>query len=565
MRQNIRSIGILAATFLLALFVRPAAAQLKYLPMTAKVVTICASGCRYTSLNAACAANTSTAASPITYMIGPGVFSGTQASCSGEDYATIRGSGQASTIFTATGITSENGDLELGTSSNITVEDIWFKNCHRCIVHEPANTNAGTITIRRNRFTTERVNLDEDCVWYDQPGSGTEYHFEYNHCNSGSDGFTLNGRGNGVRVYGVGNTFTHDGTVTSPGFMNAWSFEGTPCLFDSTGDTIDMAANGTGSVQGISYSAIDDVNGCTAGKANIVGLNARVRQTAVSGATFGFGITVEPAATKLAQLNCVGCNVFVDNDSASGNAIGHKNNASGSVSNIVGGNFQSETAGSKTDFSTGSGTTNLYGVAYGNDAGTADIVAGDIKNFTSSKATFTAQALFSTASVGATAIKIDQTDAVTDRTSPYLRICNGGASEECCNTYVSDNGDWEMTCSSNQIFDARFGPDLMEAYFTRWAIFKQNASLELGNSTAGDNFLCTKYRAGTDATQCFNDDADRMDFAGATQTRFATKASPPASCVIGDFYIDTSGAACFCTVAGTPGTWENAVTTGTCV
>jgi hypothetical protein len=36
----------------------------------------------------------------------------------------------------------------------------------------------------------------------------------------------------------------------------------------------------------------------------------------------------------------------------------------------------------------------------------------------------------------------------------------------------------------------------------------------------------------------------------------------PATCATGDIYVDTSGAACFCTSADT---WENAVATGTCI
>src|SRR3990167_6596446 len=73
-----------------------ALAQLTYLPMTKKVVTVCASGCRYTTLNAACAAQTSTAANPIEYRIGPGAYTG-KATCSGEDWATFHGSGASST------------------------------------------------------------------------------------------------------------------------------------------------------------------------------------------------------------------------------------------------------------------------------------------------------------------------------------------------------------------------------------------------------------------------------------------------------------------------------------
>ena len=41
-------------------------------------------------------------------------------------------------------------------------------------------------------------------------------------------------------------------------------------------------------------------------------------------------------------------------------------------------------------------------------------------------------------------------------------------------------------------------------------------------------------------------------------------ASPPASCIQGDHYFDTSGGDCTCTVTGTPGTWTNNNGVGNC-
>lgn len=46
--------------------------------------------------------------------------------------------------------------------------------------------------------------------------------------------------------------------------------------------------------------------------------------------------------------------------------------------------------------------------------------------------------------------------------------------------------------------------------------------------------------------------------------RTSPLASPPASCLQGDHYFDTSGADCTCTTAGTPGTWTNNNGVGSC-
>jgi len=50
--------------------------------------------------------------------------------------------------------------------------------------------------------------------------------------------------------------------------------------------------------------------------------------------------------------------------------------------------------------------------------------------------------------------------------------------------------------------------------------------------------------------------------AGAVVFTFHTEAAAPATCAIGDFYIDTSGAYCACSATNT---WSNMHATGSCV
>lgn len=53
----------------------------------------------------------------------------------------------------------------------------------------------------------------------------------------------------------------------------------------------------------------------------------------------------------------------------------------------------------------------------------------------------------------------------------------------------------------------------------------------------------------------------KMEVKGTGVIYFTPKATAPATCVIGDMYVDTSGAYCACSVTNT---WENMTATGTC-
>ena len=75
-----------------------------------------------------------------------------------------------------------------------------------------------------------------------------------------------------------------------------------------------------------------------------------------------------------------------------------------------------------------------------------------------------------------------------------------------------------------------------------------------GHSTQTTPLVTVETSAGTDIITVHNSGV----------VRFEPLISPPASCVQGDVYVDTSGAFCVCVTAGTPGTWNNAVATGTC-
>lgn len=95
------------------------------------------------------------------------------------------------------------------------------------------------------------------------------------------------------------------------------------------------------------------------------------------------------------------------------------------------------------------------------------------------------------------------------------------------------------------------------------ALFVFNAGTEKGVAVRADasqtvDVFVVEDPAGVDD---FTVEADGDVVVGTGVLRLTPKASAPGTCVIGDFYVDTSGAYCACSVTNT---WENMTATGAC-
>lgn len=108
--------------------------------------------------------------------------------------------------------------------------------------------------------------------------------------------------------------------------------------------------------------------------------------------------------------------------------------------------------------------------------------------------------------------------------------------------------------------------------FIRWIDIRgQTAHLGHGSSATDDFFVTNQTATGKLILRTFNTTALTIDsnqdavFAqtlGITDIlTIAAKASAPGTCVIGDFYVDSSGAACACSATNT---WSNMHATGSC-
>lgn len=230
-------------------------------------VSVCASGCQYTTVNAACAAVTSTAALPVTINVGPGAYSG-QISCSGQDHLTIQGSGIGTTILTyPTGGAGNYGTLQFGTSTNWTVRDFTVVG-HRSIWQDAQSIGGGTITIQGMEFTTIGLDQDEDCVFLHGPFvANTKVRAIGNFCTRGSDGFTVDYSPNMASFVSKANTFYAGAQPNTNAFGgNAFSMIGIPCVFVSQGDNqyyITPARTGSGGGGNTMYSFSVVTNGGT--------------------------------------------------------------------------------------------------------------------------------------------------------------------------------------------------------------------------------------------------------------------------------------------------------------
>src|SRR3990167_6975040 len=519
-----------------------ALAQLTYLPMTKKVVTVCASGCRYTTLNAACAAQTSTAANPIEYSVGPGLYSSTSAiSCSGETDVKFTGAGQTATklVSTQSGA-GDYGTLELGTSLNVEISGMSIKG-HRAIYAAFGATGGGNFYVHDAVLESPGVDLDEDCAFMADPVAGSSYIFENVHCKTYSDGLT-NKSGN-PKWFVKGNHFTCGTPV--PARCWAYSIAAQPSMFVSEGDTFDMTASVTGasaaSVAGYVFQTTGESGGggCTSNcKVYISGADGVFANTDANGDIGAArAVAVEASQTGITVLQVRDSHfTLTTTDATAGNAtaiLAGNNNASMPIDIF---SSQIETSGgiTNTDINGQDSTVSVFNTkfaTYGSDTGLL-VVGGNQRMIQASEKITLSDA------AGTAILLVDNTDEGQSEVSPQIRLCNAtvAAGEDCGDMIISTGGSFRFRDGS------------------------ANIMMQLNPSGTSMSLFGDVFMNGTAPT--INMAAASATIStGAFPLNFSTLATAPATCSIGAFYVDTSGAYCACTATNT---WSNMTATGTC-
>lgn len=290
-----------------------------------KMVSVCPSGCQYATLNAACAANTSTAANPILFFIGPGLYAGT-ASCSGQDHAAFVGSGQGVSIV---GATSGDIGINTGTSTNLLISNMTLQGFRGL----QWGGGLGVSYVRNVELSSlNSGGTNEDCSFVGaDTATGSELHYEFNRCHQADDGFTTFGDAH-LSVFLVGNTFdfaaTPDPNTNRFGSVIGYS---APCKIQSFGNTFNLSYTMTAASSGSPDYGIDayvmipggtncatstiDIRGdevnLTNGAANAVGSQAQ-------------GVYIGSAAAMITDLTVSGSKftIGVPNDTSAGNSRG---------------------------------------------------------------------------------------------------------------------------------------------------------------------------------------------------------------------------------------------------
>lgn len=331
-----------------------------------RVVTIATSGGNYSDLNAACAAETSTAALPIIYSVGPGSYTG-QVSCSGEDHATFRGAGAGVTILLALNVNGADGTFKPGTSTNYVFEGFTVHG-HRSFYADMAGVGGGQIVIRHNEFTNEQTDSDEDSVFMDNPVANSRLFIEYNRSLAAVDGFTFGAGLGNMEVYSRGNTMLN--AATNTGSSRPFRFASDPCLFVSSGDTINF-------VQGLAtpyaingYYFTGEQSGDCSGTSRVFinGATSFIRNTSSNQANSSANFLWAEAAAGVDEYYLSGVTALtqasdVDDTTVQGVVI---NSTAASVMNVVGGFYRSTGGLSNRDFFSNDAAAqiNLVGVDY---------------------------------------------------------------------------------------------------------------------------------------------------------------------------------------------------------
>lgn len=514
-----------------------------------KIVHICASGCEYTTLNAACAGETSTAAAPIMYYVHAGLYAAADTMCSGEDNVSFIGDGIGVTVLqgldhgfgSGTGVdcTADpkncKGALNLGNTTDYEVANMTLKGSRGIFAVTPSGVGGGNIWLHDLEFFTSTSNGDEDCFLLSEVQNNTVMHVVNTRCFTNSDGFTFGSTGGtGNEIYAIGNTCQRN-SVSSTVRIGCWNLSSIPNLFEATGEDLSINSASAGDDM-IGYWFVGTGPGASAGVANINGSNVTVTNTGGNGTnTAAYGIRIESTASELATLNLVGVKDHVAvSDATTGIAYAMYSNNTTTVVNVAGGFYQASggLAGTTIDIvgGTGSHVSIHPGTQYvdkGGDAAMTTIPTANITvlSFGPNTATYTD----AEPSIG---LSLTNTDGSNNEGSPYLKLTSSAASPETVHFQVSNTGTLVLSNGSFTPF-ADFNSSILRTYSTQMSIGNgtttdDDRNLYFDNIT-NDGFI--KYH-GTSAKNFEFNNAPFLSLPGITAS--------PALATSGDFSIDTT-------------------------
>lgn len=343
-----------------------------------RIVTVCASGCAYTDWNTACSSVTSTAATPVLFSIGPGVYSSAAVACPGQDHVHFVGAGRGVTTLTVTGLTGDNGCFKPGTSTNWTISNMTIGPCHRGIYMDGATTGGGVISMRDMEFIQENAAADEDSFFGKGFVAGTVIFFQRNYTSAQrSDGFTIKDNGSNVAaVYGNGNTF-QSVAACGAGICGgrAWSFESSPALVDVEGDRI--FTNRALSIGGFGWLN-DSGNGAATAKGSIRNVLFRMTDQSSNGSGLAQQfLIVDTPATEVKQIDLIDVDSEASTTDATGNLVNVKVTNATTKINVYGGRYRTSGGNNPYDF-TDNAAANifLYGTDHLSDPGVSGVNSG---------------------------------------------------------------------------------------------------------------------------------------------------------------------------------------------
>lgn len=205
--------------------------------------TICSSGCNYTTLTAACAANTATPSAPITYLIGPGHYTYTGPwTCNGQNTFSILGAAPDVTYLERTDGGYGTGAIELGnTDANLFIGNMSLKAYNGLVWNRASGGGNGVNKFWNLSLYSRHLNSDEDCALISSTGAGTRDLVSMIRCDVYGDGLTWNTwTTNDSELHGSNNYFySATGTVS---LSRAMAMNGAPCYATFTGDRFDVTA-----------------------------------------------------------------------------------------------------------------------------------------------------------------------------------------------------------------------------------------------------------------------------------------------------------------------------------
>lgn len=311
--------------------------SLQYKPT--KMVTICptAGVCDYTTVTAASSANTSSAANPILFWWGPGLYTST-----GETFgtggtpqvsATLLGAGRGVTVLDG----SAGNTVLAVNGSNLMFSGFTVKG-PRTMQIGPTGGVFTRTTVREAEFLSDDgTGQQGDCILWtpsagSPPAAGSEFYVENNLCSYTSDGFTMI-NDSASSAFSIGNRFAYSTTTSDDNRTDGWVLFNIPCHFHSAGDSFYLTQPITVSHSGgqdlgmhaFLFDGGSGTNDCSGADAYISGDTVFVNDTSANSiGSEAVGIRMSSAATSLVKLNVSASTleVNVPTDVVSGTPLG---------------------------------------------------------------------------------------------------------------------------------------------------------------------------------------------------------------------------------------------------